>query len=459
MSDSETKWTDALLVDRDGSSVKASGLDRNRDTPFVYADFARRLERLVRVQHLALIELRSGLDERSYRRLLRGELTASIEADRQYDVLAAGDPAVVWAWLPDLDEARENGDGMVEVLATAPRDGLGYMRLIEVPPSGLTESPVPPSDALQEGNHNGRKLKAGPATGDPCAEIAAAKELREIAEQIKQNLGARLPPDDYQFEYRCGVTLDFRDWKTVIATLLESRQEDAARLEKAQKVIDAAKWANWCPDAGGYRARERRHLERWRHLPQVRQGNRREGQAMTTPASPHGERRSRIQDVIAAGSQADRRKPITTPPQYSALADEAAIDREFEEWLELPMTTLDLEREWTIERSAYHAGYATALRTAELRDAEDSSAGEAVQVLFKFLGWSSGGLGAAAIETVQRAEAAESAVAKAREALQDAANKLSLYRAQHSGEYIGGMEYQALMRKIDDALRSRTPQA
>ena len=141
----------------------------------------------------------------------------------------AGDPAVVWAWLPDLDEARENGDGMVEVLATAPRDGLGYMRLIEVPPSGLTESPVPPSDALQEGNHNGRKLKAGPATGDPCAEIAAAKELREIAEQIKQNLGARLPPDDYQFEYRCGVTLDFRDWKTVIATLLESRQEDAAR--------------------------------------------------------------------------------------------------------------------------------------------------------------------------------------------------------------------------------------
>ena len=58
---------------------------------------------------------------------------------------------------------------------------------------------------------------------------------------------------------------------------------------------------------------------------------------------------------------------------------------------------------------------AAALRAAELRDAEDSSADEAVQVLFKFLGWSSGGLGAAAIETVQRAEAAEAAVAKARE--------------------------------------------
>lgn len=37
------------------------------------------------------------------------------------------------------------------------------------------------------------------------------------------------------------------------------------------------------------------------------------------------------------------------------------------------------------------------------------------------------------------------------EALQDAANKLSLYRAQHSGEYVGGMEYQALMRKINAA--------
>lgn len=44
----------------------------------------------------------------------------------------------------------------------------------------------------------------------------------------------------------------------------------------------------------------------------------------------------------------------------------------------------------------------------ELRDMEDSSAGEAVEVLFKALKWNSGGLGSAAIEIVkQRDEAIE----------------------------------------------------
>ena len=40
-----------------------------------------------------------------------------------------------------------------------------------------------------------------------------------------------------------------------------------------------------------------------------------------------------------------------------------------------------------------------------------------------------------------------------REALTAAEHKLRLYRRAHSGEYIGGMAYGALMRKIDDALR------
>ncbi len=40
-----------------------------------------------------------------------------------------------------------------------------------------------------------------------------------------------------------------------------------------------------------------------------------------------------------------------------------------------------------------------------------------------------------------------------RNALTLAREKLKLYRAQHSGEYIGGMEYTALMQLIDEALK------
>lgn len=36
--------------------------------------------------------------------------------------------------------------------------------------------------------------------------------------------------------------------------------------------------------------------------------------------------------------------------------------------------------------------------------------------------------------------------------LMDCAEKLNLYRAQHSGEYIGGVEYTALQRRIVKAL-------
>ncbi len=40
-----------------------------------------------------------------------------------------------------------------------------------------------------------------------------------------------------------------------------------------------------------------------------------------------------------------------------------------------------------------------------------------------------------------------------RTALGYAREKLELYRAQHSGVYVGGIEYTALMRMIDEALR------
>ena len=37
-------------------------------------------------------------------------------------------------------------------------------------------------------------------------------------------------------------------------------------------------------------------------------------------------------------------------------------------------------------------------------------------------------------------------------AAESAREKLKLYRSQHSGEYIGGMEYTALINKLDNAL-------
>jgi hypothetical protein len=42
-----------------------------------------------------------------------------------------------------------------------------------------------------------------------------------------------------------------------------------------------------------------------------------------------------------------------------------------------------------------------------------------------------------------------------RQVLLDCKEKLELYRAQHSGEYVGGVEFTRLMRKIDQALETR----
>jgi hypothetical protein len=44
-------------------------------------------------------------------------------------------------------------------------------------------------------------------------------------------------------------------------------------------------------------------------------------------------------------------------------------------------------------------------------------------------------------------------VAALHAALTAARDKLALYRACHSGEYIGGIEYTALVRLIDSALK------
>ena len=42
--------------------------------------------------------------------------------------------------------------------------------------------------------------------------------------------------------------------------------------------------------------------------------------------------------------------------------------------------------------------------------------------------------------------------ASRRMALMQAREKLALYRQQHSGEYVGGMEYSSLLKLIDEAI-------
>lgn len=44
------------------------------------------------------------------------------------------------------------------------------------------------------------------------------------------------------------------------------------------------------------------------------------------------------------------------------------------------------------------------------------------------------------------------AISLMRQALRNSEEKLKLYRAQHSGEYIGGLEYSFLMEQIKSAL-------
>jgi hypothetical protein len=41
--------------------------------------------------------------------------------------------------------------------------------------------------------------------------------------------------------------------------------------------------------------------------------------------------------------------------------------------------------------------------------------------------------------------------------LQDVKEKLALYRAEHSGAYVGGVEYSELVRRIDKTIRALTP--
>ncbi len=54
--------------------------------------------------------------------------------------------------------------------------------------------------------------------------------------------------------------------------------------------------------------------------------------------------------------------------------------------------------------------------------------------------------------TQQRIDELLGRSANRRMALMKAREKLVLYRAQHSGEYIGGMEYTALLKLIDEAI-------
>jgi hypothetical protein len=45
-------------------------------------------------------------------------------------------------------------------------------------------------------------------------------------------------------------------------------------------------------------------------------------------------------------------------------------------------------------------------------------------------------------------------IGRLRAILRRSKEKLELYRAAHTGEYVGGTEYSVLMRQIDDALNT-----
>jgi len=45
------------------------------------------------------------------------------------------------------------------------------------------------------------------------------------------------------------------------------------------------------------------------------------------------------------------------------------------------------------------------------------------------------------------------------DAIQDAQNKLSLYRAKYGGEYVGGVEYMALQKRLENAVSLARAQA
>jgi hypothetical protein len=59
--------------------------------------------------------------------------------------------------------------------------------------------------------------------------------------------------------------------------------------------------------------------------------------------------------------------------------------------------------------------------------------------------------------TIEEHRALRQQVLLLSEALKQAREKLVLYRKDHSGIYIGGVEYTALIRQIDEALNSPTP--
>lgn len=91
------------------------------------------------------------------------------------------------------------------------------------------------------------------------------------------------------------------------------------------------------------------------------------------------------------------RTPVGCGDGNTFVVDTAWYEREIER----------LKADHAAALAAKDAEIAELHKLVELREAEASSGWEAWGVLSCFLGWSSGGLGAAAIETVARAERAE----------------------------------------------------
>lgn len=96
-------------------------------------------------------------------------------------------------------------------------------------------------------------LLVGPFSSKTQAEDwdnSKAESSSPLAQQIEKQFPAKLPPDDYQFEFIFSVRLDYRDWRAVLAALRSSaRSATTATIEDALKAASPLirqAWADRC---------------------------------------------------------------------------------------------------------------------------------------------------------------------------------------------------------------------
>lgn len=70
----------------------------------------------------------------------------------------------------------------------------------------------------------------------------ATEQRQDIFKQIADQFPAKMPPDDYQYEFIFQVKLDFRDWREVLKAI------QAAPVSERQRVLFGDD--PYCPSCG-----------------------------------------------------------------------------------------------------------------------------------------------------------------------------------------------------------------